>query len=318
MDLRSRLDLRTFGPLRVPLESITRQKSARGLVVTVCLPALDEERTVGTICRQIGERLMGGAGLVDELLVIDSGSRDATAQRAVDAGATVHRASDILPHLDSGTTFGKGDVLWKSLAVAKGDIVVWVDSDIRNFDIHFVTDLVAPLLEDETILMTKGFYSRPLMRPGEPAERGGRVTELAARPLLNLLYPALAGVIQPLSGECASYRRVLSELPFATGYAVETMLLVDMVERFGAGALAQVDLGTRVHRNRDLLSLGRASFEIMAALLDRTDALETPAGSLVQFTDDGSESGVISYEPDLRHRPPMSQVLRNGNSQTRL
>ncbi|MGH2746823.1 MAG: glucosyl-3-phosphoglycerate synthase [Actinomycetota bacterium] len=311
MDLRSWLDHRTFGPLRVSPERIARAKAARGLTVTVCLPALDEERTVGTICRQISERLMGGSGLVDELLVIDSGSRDATVQRAIDAGATVHRASEILPHLDSGTTSGKGDVLWKSLAVAKGDILVWIDSDIRNFDIHFVTDLVAPLLEDETILMTKAFYSRPLVRQGEPAERGGRVTELVARPLLNLLHPELAGVIQPLSGECASYRGVLSELPFVTGYAVETMLLVDLVERFGPGALAQVDLGTRVHRNRDLLALGRASFEIIAALLDRTDAVHNLGGSLLQFVDDDSGSNAVAYQPDLRHRPPMAEILRD-------
>lgn len=311
MDLRSWLDQRTFGPHPVPPERIVPMKAARGLTVTVCLPALDEERTVGPICRQISERLMDGLGLVDELLVIDSGSRDATAQRAMEAGATVHRVSEILPHLDPGTTFGKGDALWKSLAVAKGDIVVWIDSDIRNFDTHFVTDLIAPLLDDKAILMTKGFYTRPLARQGEPVERGGRVTELAARPLLNLLYPELAGVIQPLSGEYASYRAVLSQLPFMTGYAVETMLLVDVVERFGIGALAQVDLGTRVHRNRDLLALGRTSFEIIAALLDRTGAVKSLGGSLIQFTGDGTESAWHSYEPDLRRRPPMAEVLHD-------
>lgn len=317
MDARSWLDRRTFGPLGASPEEIARIKSARGLSLTVCLPALDEERTIGPICGRISERLMGGSGLVDELLVIDSGSQDATAQRAIDAGASVHRASEILPHFDSGTTLGKGDVLWKSLAVAKGDVIVWIDSDIRNFDVHFVTDLVAPLLENDAILMTKAFYSRPLVRRGEPAERGGRVTELVARPLLNLLYPELAGVIQPLSGECASYRAVLSELPFVTGYAVETMLLVEVAERFGPGALAQVDLGTRVHRNRDLLALGRASFEIIAALLDRANAVGNLGRSLLQFDDD-SESRAVPYEPELRRRPPMAEILHNDVSRTRL
>ncbi|MDQ3953803.1 MAG: glucosyl-3-phosphoglycerate synthase, partial [Actinomycetota bacterium] len=277
-------------------------KRAHGLTVSVCLPALDEEATVGAICSTISRELVEGCGLVDELIVVDSGSTDATAAEARAGGARVVAAADA----------GKGEALWQSLFVARGDLVVWLDSDTRDFSSHFVTNLVAPLVDDESIALCKGFYRRPLATdPALPhlGEGGGRVTELAARPLLALLFSELAAVVQPLSGEYAGRAEVLRSLPMFTGYAVEVGILVDLVDRLGLDALAQADLGVRVHRNRDVPSLGRMAAEIMRAILQRAEdqgRLKTAddlGDVLVQF--DGRP--VPSRIP-LAERPPPAQV----------
>ncbi|MDQ4126036.1 MAG: glucosyl-3-phosphoglycerate synthase [Actinomycetota bacterium] len=267
------------------------------LRVSVCLPALNEEATVGAICSTITRDLVEGAGLVDELIVVDSGSTDKTAAAARAGGARVVEAGGP----------GKGLALWESLAAASGDVVVWLDSDTREFEPHFVTNLVAPLVADESIALCKGFYRRPLAtEEGHLGEGGGRVTELAARPLLALLFPELAAVVQPLAGEYAGRADVLRSLPMFTGYAVEVGILVDLVDRHGLDALAQADLRVRVHRNRDVLSLGRMAAEIMQAILVRAEdqgrlkTVEELGDVLVQF-----HPGPVASRLRLEERPPM-------------
>ncbi|MDQ3957442.1 MAG: glucosyl-3-phosphoglycerate synthase [Actinomycetota bacterium] len=257
----------------------------RTLSVSVCLPALDEEATIGSICESVRRALI--PGLVDELLVIDSGSTDSTAAVAAASGATVYQVDAIEPRLRQG---GKGEALWKSVAVAKGDVVVWIDSDIRDFDPRFVSGLVEPLLFLPEVVMTKAYYRRPLaLGRGPFGEGGGRVTELALRPLLNLLRPEMARIIQPLSGEYAMRRDVARRLPFFSGYGVDIALLMDVIDRYGQDAVRQVDLGTRVHHNRTLNELGRTSFEVMTAFMARLQdegslTLHTPMGeTLRQF-----------------------------------
>lgn len=295
---------RTFTGSPAP-EAVAAAKRSRGLSVSVCLPALDEEATVGAICSTITQELVEGCGLVDELIVVDSGSSDATAAEATAGGARVIEAR--LP--------GKGEALWESLGAASGDVVVWLDADTRGFRSHFVTNLVAPLVEDESIALCKGYYRRPLASDlGHAGEGGGRVTELAVRPLLALLFPELAGVVQPLSGEYAGRARVLRSLPMFTGYAVEAGILIDLVARYGVDALAQADLGVRVHRNRDVLSLGRMAAEIMQAVLIRAEDLgrlkisDGMEDLLVQFHEGSGAPRPVTSRIALRQRPPTAQV----------
>lgn len=289
-------------------------KASAGVTIGVCLPALDEAVTIGRICEVIATEL-GGAGFVDRLVVVDSGSTDETIAVAAAAGATVARARDLVPTAPTVAGPGKGESLWKSLAIVDTDIVVWLDSDTRDFSSHFVADLVAPMLADPAILFSKSFYERPLHgAAGADRTGGGRVTELAIRPLVNLFYPSLAGFIQPLSGEYAGRRDALIELPFGAGYEVDLLLLIDVVERFGLDAVAQVDLGSRVHRNRPVDALGRMSFEIMWAFFDRLEssgrlkvAGELP-DLLAQFTDlHGRYIPEFSAHPRAT-RPPMITV----------
>lgn len=286
-----------------------------GLTVSVCLPALDEAATIGAICETISQELVDGCGLVDELVVVDSGSTDRTAAEAAAAGARVVHAGDLLPAAAAVSRAGKGEVLWKSLGAVSGDVVVWLDSDTRDFGSHFVTNLVAPLVRDDSILLCKGFYRRPVATADGLGAGGGRVTELGVRPLLGLLFPDLAGIVQPLSGEYAGRTSVLKSLPMFTGYAVEAGILVDLVERFGLDALAQADLGVRVHRNRDVLSLGLMSAEIMQALLLRAEEqgrLKLSEGIeelLVQWDQSGGATPVVS-RITLEERPPVESVLR--------
>jgi glucosyl-3-phosphoglycerate synthase len=287
-------------------------KGSAGVSVTVCLPALDEAATIGGICEEIASQ-RGRGGLVDELVVIDSGSRDDTLDIARAAGASVHRAEDIVP--EYGPSLGKGDALWRSLAVTSGDVIVWLDSDVRNFTLDFVTSLLAPLLEDRSVLFAKAFYDRPLARgDGFESTGGARVTELVARPLLNLLFPELAGFIQPLSGEYAVRRTAVVELPLFTGYAVDAGLLIDAVGRYGLDAFVQVDLGTRVHRNQDVFALGRMSYEILQAILRRADDLgrvklaEEPGRELLQFLPGNEGPTPHVFRPFVVERPPMGSV----------
>jgi glucosyl-3-phosphoglycerate synthase len=231
--------------------------------VSVCLPARNEAETVGAIVHAIRTELVEGVGLVDELIVLDDHSTDDTAGVARDAGATVVDASTVLTDHDLG--HGKGAALWKSVHVSSGDLIVWCDSDITDFDTQFVTGLVGPLVEDPGIAFTKGFYER-LERDGVG---GGRVTELTARPLLQLLFPDLASVVQPLSGEYAGRRHVLEQLPFTVGYGVDIGLLIDVRRLVGAEAMVQVDLGRRHHRNRPLVELAPQALAVLQKGLER-------------------------------------------------
>ncbi|MEZ5377209.1 MAG: glucosyl-3-phosphoglycerate synthase [Acidimicrobiales bacterium] len=245
--------------------TVDRLREAKGsTTVTVALPAKDEATTIEAIITTIRDGLMGSVGLVDELIVIDDHSTDDTAAVARQAGADVYPAGEILPRYGAG--HGKGEALWKSLHVSTGDIVCWCDADIRNYDNRFILGPLGPLLTEPDIGFTKGFYRRPLRDDGEG---GGRVTELVARPLISSLFPHLGPLVQPLSGEFAGRRAVLEQVPFSRGYAVDLALLIDLTERFGADSIAQVDLGTRIHRNRPLRELGPQSAAITNMVLRR-------------------------------------------------
>ena len=271
-----------------------------GRSVSVVLPALNEEETVGAVVETITP-LRGG--LVDELIVLDSGSTDDTAIRAVAAGARVVSREVALPEVAPQP--GKGEVLWRSLAATTGDIIVFVDSDLLDPDPMFVPHLVGPLLTTEGVHLVKGFYRRPLKVSGsEDANGGGRVTELVARPLLSALRPELSCLLQPLGGEYAGTRELLTSVPFAPGYGVEIGLLVDTYDRLGLDAIAQVNLGVRAHRNRPLTELATMSRQVIATLLSRCGITDSGVG-LTQFFADGDGFTPRTSEVSLEDRPPM-------------
>ncbi|MEU5959169.1 glucosyl-3-phosphoglycerate synthase [Streptomyces sp. NPDC047525] len=286
-----------------PLSALVAAKRASGASVSVVLPALDEEETVGEIVAEIRRELVEEACLVDELVVIDSGSRDRTAEVAREAGARVVHRDEILPRIPAVP--GKGEVLWRSLLVTGGDIVAFVDADLREFSADFVTGIVGPLLTEPDVDFVKAMYDRPL---ATAAGQGGRVTELMARPLLNMHWPQLAGFVQPLGGEYAARRSLLERLPFPVGYGVELGLLVDALHTVGLDALAQVDVGVRKHRHQDGQALGR-----MAAAIYRTAQLRLARGHLVRPELTQFERGEDGFEPrthsvDTEERPPMADI----------
>jgi glucosyl-3-phosphoglycerate synthase len=235
------------------------------MAISVCLPARNEALTIGDIVRAAR-----ACAIVDEVVVIDDGSTDATATVAVAAGATVVAESTVLA--DAGPGIGKGNALWKALAASSGDVICYLDADLRNFRSEYVERLCAPLLEQPNTLLVKAFYTRTF--EGAPTG-GGRVTELVARPLLSLLFPKLVDIVQPLAGEYAARRSTLETLPFVEGWGVELGLLIDVVERYGRDAVVQVDLGAREHRNRPLDELAPQATEVLAAGLQRAGLLES-------------------------------------------
>lgn len=264
------------------LRTLRRLKAAQGAVISCVVPTLNEAATITRVLRALRRN-----PLVDELVVVDSDSTDATRELAAQAGAVVHRASAIRP--DLGPACGKGENLWKALFVTRGDIVVYIDGDLRNAHPRFVTGLVGPLLTRPELSYVKAFYER--------AGGGGRVTEILVRPLLRRFFPVLAGLHQPLAGEYAARRRVLEQLPFPTGYSVETTHLIDFLHRFGAEGLAQTDLDRRVHRTRPLADLGRMSDGILRSVLSRL-----PAGALP-----------VPPAPDAEtERPPIAALASAG------
>ncbi|MFB8245548.1 glucosyl-3-phosphoglycerate synthase [Streptomyces sp. NPDC055952] len=297
------LSARSWSVYDRPLHSILAAKQRTGRTVSVVLPALNEEETVGDIAAAIRHDLMLQVPLVDELVVIDSGSTDRTSEVAAAAGATVVHRDAILPRLPALP--GKGEVLWRSLLVTRGDIVCFVDADLRDFSSDFVSGIVGPLLTDPEVELVKGMYDRPL---GGAAGQGGRVTELMARPLLNMHWPRLAGFVQPLGGEYAARRSLLEQLPFPVGYGVELGVLVDALHLAGLDALAQVDVGVRKHSHQDGQALGR-----MAAEIYRTAQLRLARGhlirpSLTQFERNGDGFEPRTYSVDTEERPPMVEI----------
>ena len=253
-------ELRTLEGTAFSSEQLVQTKAGR--TVSVLIPSRDEERTVAAVVRAVRDPHVldaGGTGLVDEVVVVDDGSSDATAGAARSAGARVVR-------LAPGG--GKGQAMRAGLDASFGDVVVFLDADVENTSPNFVSGLVGPLLLHDDISLVKGFYRRPLH--GAPSG-GGRVTELVARPLIELCFPELAAVRQPLAGETAAHRWVLEKVGFADGYGVELGLLLDVARRFGVGSLAQVDLGTRVHRNRPLDQLRPQAVDVLRAALERMD-----------------------------------------------
>jgi glucosyl-3-phosphoglycerate synthase len=248
------------------LESLLAAKAERA--VSLVVPARNEAATVGAVVTRVREALVDTVALLDEIVVIDSDSTDATYDVATDAGAVVHRSAEIRP--DLGTVPGKGEAMWKSQFVTRGEVLVFMDADLLDWDTHFVPGLLGPLLTRPEVLLVKGCYERP-MRAGEtvvPFE-GGRVTELVARPLIRLLFPELGGVLQPLAGEWAVRRSLFETLSVPTGYAVELAALIDTVRAHGVDVLAQVDLGTRAHRHQSLRDLSGMATQILAAALTR-------------------------------------------------
>lgn len=258
------------------LDDLLAAKASSGLSVSLVVPARNEAATVGDVVTRVREALVETTDLLDEIVVIDSDSTDDTYAVAEDAGAVVHRAAEIRPDLGPGT--GKGEAMWKSQFVTAGDLLVFMDADLLDWDTHFVPGLLGPLLTRPDISLVKGFYERPLAADATVslteggAYEGGRVTELVARPLLNLLFPELSGLVQPLAGEWAVRRALFELLSVPTGYAVETTALIDTVDLLGVEAIAQVDLGRRAHRHQALRDLGAMSTQIISAMWSRSHA----------------------------------------------
>ena len=276
-----RAGVRTFATTSVTIEQALAAKG--GASISVCIPCRNEERTVGTIVAAIREGLVDQHGLVDEILILDDRSTDATADVARSEGAVVVHVDEVATGMPSGR--GKGNVLWSTLLASKGDLVVWCDADLTSFSADWITKLVFPLLSDPSVQLVKAFYERPTDIAGQG---GGRTTELAARPLLSLLYPSLALLAQPLSGEVAGRRTALEALTFVQGWGVEVAVLVDIVEMFGVSAIAQVDLGVRKHRHRPLADLSVQAAEIALTLLLRSGSVDLGDVEQVLRRPDGS------------------------------
>ncbi len=265
--------------------------------VSLCIPARNEAETIGSIVSLAREELIEKLPLLHEILVMDDHSEDNTAAVARDEGAQVASAEDLLAAYASGP--GKGQAMWKSLYASEGDLIIWCDADIRNFGVQFIIGLVGPLICHADITFVKGYYERTLDgRPGA----GGRVTELVARPLFSLFRPELSEFIQPLGGEYGGRRSTLEQLPFTHGYGVETGLLCDLPDVVDMSTVAQVDLGTRVHRNRDLDGLGIQAQQVMATLLHRVVPKEVPAQTTL------SRPNKPDVSIDVQSCPPMNTV----------
>ncbi len=303
-DVERWLSTRSWSVEDRPLKKLIAAKRSTGSTVSVVLPALNEEETVGEIVAVIRRELMTTrVPLVDEVVVIDSGSTDRTSEVAAAAGARVVHRDEILPRIPAVP--GKGEVLWRSLLVTRGDIVAFVDADLKEFSADFVSGIVGPLLTDPGVDLVKAMYDRPL---GSAAGQGGRVTELMARPLLNMHWPQLAGFVQPLGGEYAARRSLLERLPFPVGYGVELGMLVDSLHLVGLDALAQVDVGVRKHRHQDGQALGR-----MSAAIYRTAQLRLARGHMIRPSLTQFVRGENGFEPrthsvDLEERPPMTDI----------
>lgn len=323
---RDLLKQRTYNATDWSLENVVKLKQEQGLTVSVILPALNEELTVGAIVAEIRTKLIQesltrtGHSLIDELVVLDSGSTDDTSLVALQAGATVVHRDSVFPEIPA--VVGKGEAMWRGLGATQGDLVVFVDADLRSFTSAYILGLIGPLLANPAIHFVKAFYERPLIEGDRVVSNGGgRVTELVARPLLNLYWPKLAGVMQPLAGEYAARRTLLEQLSFHCGYGVDIALLLDACDLIGVEGIAQVDLGVRVHRNHDSAKLGRMAAEVIQTALKRIglnpgsssdcalEAIEQPlppAAFIAQFENAADSYSARSYEVQATERPPLA------------
>ena len=296
------------------LYRLVDEKQKKKLKISLCLPTLNEEKTIAKEIIIMKSELMTRYPLLDELVVIDSGSTDNTVEIARSFGAEVYDANDILPHLEKFK--GKGENLWKALYITKGDIIVYIDADIKNIHHRFAFGLIGPLLLYDQIKYAKAFYDRPIsigknrIRP----TGGGRVTELVIRPLFSLFFPELTQIIQPLSGEYAGYREILEKIPFPIGYGIETSMILDIYEKWGLDVIAQVDLDRRIHRNQDTKALGKMSFAILKTFINRQkklgliDLKNNLFDEIIQYNLVNNQ-----YRPDKMkiaglERPPMIEI----------
>ncbi len=297
------------------LRWLVEEKQRQGLTISLCLPALNEELTIGKEIVILKSELHDRYPLLDEIAVIDSGSTDRTREIAASFGADVYLASDYLPQY--GQQRGKGENLWKALYLLKGDIIVYIDSDINNIHPRFVYGLVGPLIQNPEIHYVKAFYDRPLaFTGGLRPTGGGRVTEILIRPLFNLFYPDLAFILQPLSGEYAGRRSILEQIPFPVGYGVETAMLIDIYGKLGLAGFAQTDLDRRVHRNQDTVALGRMAFGVLRTFIRRLvrdgkaqfAAEELPALMRQFEVQQGRRYQTKEYTIEEVERPPMIEL----------
>ncbi len=291
---------------------------------TLILPARDVADTIGPILDTVA-RLNDRSGLVSQVVVVDADSADGTADIARARGAEVYSENELLPAY--GPAQGKGDAMWRSLSVARGDIVLFADTDTPDFGEHFIYGTLGPLLEVPGVQFSKAAYRRPFTKEGQSViDGGGRVTELMAKPLLNFFCPELTGFVQPLAGEFAAYRELLCSVPFLTGYGVELGLLIDVLAEAGLPAMAQVDLGTRQNRHQPLWDLTRMSSTVLRAMASRAQVPEREmlaAGAAGDWalrraeiylhavaTEDGLR--LDEHFNQLLERPPLAQVLAAG------
>lgn len=295
------------------LHELVELKKQQGVTISLALPALNEEQTVGKVIKMMKKELMKRVPLLDEIVLIDSDSTDRTREIAKKEGVPVYIHQQLLERLKPRR--GKGEALWKSLLVTKGDIIVWIDTDIVNIHPRFVYGIIGPLLINPQVQFVKGFYRRPL-RVGQKMQAGGggRVTELTARPLLNLFFPALSGVVQPLSGEYAGRRSALEQATFYSGYGVETGLLIDVYERYGLNAIAQVDLLERIHHNQHLEALSKMSFAIIQTVFRKLEkrfgrAVLEDVNRSMKLIRHGQKGYSLEVEQIAEYeRPPMIEV----------
>lgn len=296
------------------LKQLVDIKQQKQIKISLCLPTLNEEKTIAKEIVIFKSELMIRYPLLDEIIVIDSGSTDQTRAIARDFGADVYKASDILPHLEQYK--GKGENLWKALYITHGDIIVYLDADIKNIHHRFAYGLIGPLLLNEQIKFTKAFYDRPIATSDNKVRPtgGGRVTELVIRPLFSLFFPELTQILQPLSGEYAGYREIFEQIPFPIGYGVETSMILDIYHRWGLDVMAQVDLEKRIHHNQDTKALGKMAFAILKTFINRKAALglielnESMYNEMIQYQIVDNQIIPDTVEISGHERPPMIEI----------
>ncbi len=296
------------------LKNLVKEKEKKNLTISLCFPTLNEEQTIAKEIIIMKSELMMRYPLLDEIVVIDSGSEDQTVDVALEYGADVYSADDILPDLEKYK--GKGENLWKALYVTRGDILVYIDADIKNIHHRFVYALLGPLILNQEIKYAKAFYDRPLTidRKIKRSTGGGRVTELVVRPLFSLFFPELTQILQPLSGEYAGYRELLDKIPFPIGYGVETSMILDIYDKWGLDVIAQVDIEKRVHRNQDLKALGKMGFVILKTFFQRLEKLgiienkQEIFNEMIQYNFLKDEYKADIYPFEELERPPMIEI----------
>ncbi len=293
---------------------LVRKKDRKQVAISLCLPTLNEEKTIAKQIVIMKSELMTRYPLLDEIVVVDSGSTDNTCEVAAEYGANVYAANDILPSLP--VFKGKGENLWKALYVAKGDIIVYLDADITNIHHRFAYALLGPLLTFDHIKYVKAFYDRPLAGDDQRVRPtgGGRVTELVTRPMFSLFYPELTQILQPLSGEYAACREILEAIPFPIGYGIETSMIMDIYDKWGMDVMAQVDLDKRVHRNQDTKALGKMAFVIMKTFLKRienygmVEIRQNVYNELIQYQKVPGHYQKDTFHIEGHERPPIIEI----------